>query len=88
MPNEKMVLNIDPDIIAGQGIVAKGDDESDLEVPEVKLKLKRDGGTGKIREIEGKQVVRDETIEVYYTHSSPGCVYLRIGGKWYRRCTT
>lgn len=39
--------------------------------------------------IKGKTVLRKEDqCAIFFTQSSPVCVYFKLGGKYYRRCTS
>jgi hypothetical protein len=38
-------------------------------------------------EVGSKNVIKRHECSIVFTHSSPGCVYVKLGGVWYRRCT-
>lgn len=38
-------------------------------------------------ELATKNVIKKHDCSIVFTHSSPGCVYVLLGGKYYRRCT-
>ncbi len=37
--------------------------------------------------ISGKKVVSIENWLIAFAHASPGCIYFRMGGKYYRQCS-
>ena len=37
--------------------------------------------------ISNKEVVSLDTAVIAFAHASPGCVYFRLGGKYYRHCS-
>lgn len=70
---KKMVIHLD---VEDGTILVK--DENGKQIPEA----------GDLAvEVNGKRVIKRHDCSIVFTHSSPGCVYVLIGGRWYRRCT-